>query len=186
MYQIEGYDFEDKDLAEKAEIEAEGIRYIKEHTKFDDPMHVLKLYRQMINEQMFETPVGITFLKELQVYLLSLPNIDQSMVMDIPVSLPLHKEQKVKEVEKKEARESGETKQSGKELSYKKRYEILRVVALILLLSIIGMFVITAVSSNNVTILNYENALINKYEEWELELQDREAKLNEREASMSK
>ena len=42
---------------------------------------------------------------------------------------------------------------------------------------IIGMFAINLVSTNNVTILNYENKIIDKYEAWEKELEQREEAL---------
>ena len=34
------------------------------------------------------------------------------------------------------------------------------------------------ISNNNVTILNYRNAIINEYAEWEKELQERESRLD--------
>ena len=48
----------------------------------------------------------------------------------------------------------------------------------ILALMVIAMFVI-ATTGSNPNILNYENALINKYAEWEQELRDRELKVLE-------
>jgi len=47
-----------------------------------------------------------------------------------------------------------------------------------------SMFVITYVSGDNVTILNYENAIIDKYENWEQKLDTREKKLDQREAKL--
>ena len=51
-------------------------------------------------------------------------------------------------------------------------------------LSLVGVFVIAALSNNNTTILNYENAVIDKYEEWEASLNEREKRLKEWEASL--
>ena len=48
-----------------------------------------------------------------------------------------------------------------------------------------GMFGITYYSGSSVTILNYENALIDKYEDWEKDLDEREQKLKEREADLT-
>ena len=55
-------------------------------------------------------------------------------------------------------------------------------VCVILILMIAGMFAVTLTSRNNVNILNYENAIIEKYENWESELEEREKQLREREA----
>ena len=52
-------------------------------------------------------------------------------------------------------------------------------------LTLIGMFIITAVSKDHVTILNYENAVIDKYEVWEKELNEREIELNAREIELN-
>ena len=46
-----------------------------------------------------------------------------------------------------------------------------------------GMFFITA-SSNNLNILNYENELINRYEDWETQLLQREEAIEKREAEL--
>ena len=51
-------------------------------------------------------------------------------------------------------------------------------------LVIIGMFIIMSVSGESVTIVNYENELINKYEAWEKELEEREAVVMQKEAEL--
>lgn len=45
------------------------------------------------------------------------------------------------------------------------------------------MFAVTA-TSGNINIVNYENALIEKYENWETKLKEKEEKLREREQSL--
>ena len=42
------------------------------------------------------------------------------------------------------------------------------------------MFAIIYLSGNSITILNYENAIIDKYEAWEEELNEREQELQEK------
>ena len=49
----------------------------------------------------------------------------------------------------------------------------------------IFMFVITGISKDNVTIMNYENEIIDKYEKWEQELTEREQALKEREEALT-
>ena len=56
--------------------------------------------------------------------------------------------------------------------------------AIVFAIVIGSMFVITYVSGDNVTILNYENAIIDKYENWEQKLDTREKKLDQREAEL--
>lgn len=71
-------------------------------------------------------------------------------------------------------------RKTGKSRWVPQKYEITLFVSVILAISIIGMFIIAS-TSDNPTILNYENKLIDKYAEWEQELDEREAALNERE-----
>ena len=46
------------------------------------------------------------------------------------------------------------------------------------------MFAITYFSDDNVTILNYENTIIDKYEDWQKSLDEREQQLDERESEL--
>jgi hypothetical protein len=46
------------------------------------------------------------------------------------------------------------------------------------------MFVITALSGNNKNILNYKNEVINEYEAWQTDLNNRQAELEEWEAEL--
>ena len=46
------------------------------------------------------------------------------------------------------------------------------------------MFLINYMSDNNVNIINYENTLIDKYESWESQLNDREAAIQQKEAEL--
>ena len=68
---------------------------------------------------------------------------------------------------------------------YRKKFRITLFFAIVLGAVVIGMFGITYYSGSSVTILNYENALIDKYEDWEKDLDEREQKLKEREADLT-
>lgn len=72
-YEIDGFAFSDESMMEKAAKEAEGIRYVKNGTDMRDPQTVLLVYRQMVEQHVFETPVGYAFLYELQEYLRTSP-----------------------------------------------------------------------------------------------------------------
>ena len=61
---------------------------------------------------------------------------------------------------------------------YKRHCLALSVVCAILAVSVIAMFIISG-TGNNTTILNYENQLIDKYEAWEQELEQREAAVDQ-------
>ena len=70
-------------------------------------------------------------------------------------------------------------------IDYKNRYRIMRGIAVVLLVCVAAMFAISA-TVGSPTILNYEQELINRYAEWEQELNEREAWITEREAELGK
>ena len=193
-YEAVGFAFPDEKMMEKALKEAEGIRYVKNSADLTDPQVVFNVYRQMVHQRLFETPVGYSFLYELQENLWTNPAISNDTIPPIPVaavskdapaaqraraeqpqSVPrIRTEVKTKIVHKTEV----------KNVDYKIKFKACMSVCAVLLLIVIGMFAVTA-TSGNINIVNYENALIEKYEHWETQLNEREEKLREREADAS-
>lgn len=84
MYEVNGFTFESKELAEKAQREANGVKYIRSQTKMDDPEVVFKLYNKLLNKNYFETPVGLAFLEELYEYLKSIPFFREEDIRPVP------------------------------------------------------------------------------------------------------
>lgn len=194
MYKIEGYEFETKKQAQIAQKEAEGIRYIKNQTGMDDPELVLDLYNKLVTREVFVTPVGIGFLRELQEYLHTTPYIKKDDILPIPVYRPQpvaeENEKEEKEVQRRaKKREEEKAKivrddRRKKNRDYRKAFYVSTFFAIIFAAGIIGMFVITFLSGNNVNIMNYESTVIDKYETWESQLEEREAQLKQRELEL--
>lgn len=179
MYEVKGFIFESEAVANAAQKEADAIKYIKTQTKMNDPETVLELYNKLLQKKMFETPVGIAFLVELQEYLRTIPFIKNEDLRAIPI-----REKKQSEVKSKPIAQK--TVKVRKDDGYKGKFKITMFLSVIFALMIIGMFIITYASGNNVNIINYENEIINKYEKWEEELEIKEAELKEREALLEK
>lgn len=182
-YEVGGFAFTNETLREKAAKEIEGIRYVKNSMDMSEPQLVLEVYCQLVQQQIFETPVGYTFLYELQEYLRANPSILKGEIPPIPVvkdSKPrtlnrtgvegLQRQTKVKVVRKIKE----------KNIDYKVWFRSCLSVCSILLLIVIGMFAVAA-TSDSVNIVNYENRLIEKYENWETKLNEKEERLRERE-----
>lgn len=98
------------------------------------------------------------------------------------------KEKKSRQISPKHAEIKAEQPMSVEEVTaamkkYKKMSHILLIACVTMLLIIIGMFAINA-TSQNPTILNYEEKIINKYASWEQQLDQREQELNEREQQL--
>ena len=189
---IAGFLFENEAEAEQAAKEAEGVKYIKSKTDMDNPEMVLQIYNKIVQQKLFETAVGFAYLKDLQDYLISIPYVAKDAVLPIPVShkaLEKNIRKKLKLTAKtKDTSPKAAPQRAGKplgkqETAYRAKFHFTLILALIMAVSMAGMFFITA-SSNNLNILNYENELINRYEDWETELEEREAAIEEREAAI--
>lgn len=184
MYVVEGFAFISEKEAEQAKKEREGIRYIKEKTNMSNPDMVLQIYNKMVREKMFVTSVGYAYLFDLQEYLRTNPYIKDEDIMPIEVVHPsiqesLKEEKHKHQVQMQEMRKKA-TKKPVTDAELQNKYKLSLLVNLILAISVVGMFLISA-TSRHPTILNYEEELINRYSAWEQELTEREAALREAE-----
>ena len=185
-YEAGGFAFPNEAMMEKAIREEEGIRYIKESADLNNSQIIYEVYCQMVRQKIFETPVGYTFLHELQESL----KADSSISLrDIP-AVPVRAFKTEPSGEKREKpKEAGKVKTKGvykkavKNVDYKPWFRTSVTIIIILLGIVIGMFAVTA-TSGNINIVNYENALIEKYENWETQLLEREERLKERENAL--
>lgn len=170
-YKVEGFLFESKSQSEEAKKEALGVHYIKENTSMDSPQVVLKLYNRLIAQEMFRTPIGINFLCELRLMLLASSEIKQEEIQPIPIP---------------RNRTHRETEQPKPRKNYKKAFRIAATLAVVFGISVVGMFFIIKLSKNNVNIINYRNQIIDEYQGWEKELEEKENFLKEWEAELEK
>lgn len=194
-YEAGGFVFRTKKEAELAQREIEGTKYLRQKLDMENLNAVFSIYQNLIEQDLFETPVGYCFLKELRDYLLMIPAISNEEVLAIPIRYPQteeeekkqKKEQKKEEQrkerqrEKEKAKNKKEQKKEGK--NYKGRCQFFMVTSLILLISVVSMMLLAA-TSDNVNILNYENKLIDKYSSWEQELEEREQAVKEQEQAL--
>ena len=193
-YEAGGFVFRTKKEAELAQREIEGTKYLRQKLDMENPNAVFSIYQNLIEQDLFETPVGYCFLKELRDYLLMIPAISNEEVLAIPIRYPQteeeekkqKKEQKKEEQrkerqrEKEKAKNKKEQKKEGK--NYKGRCQFFMVTSLILLISVVSMMLLAATSDN--VNLNYENKLIDKYSSWEQELEEREQAVKEQEQAL--
>ncbi len=219
---VDGFVFMDKKAAQKAFQEEEGIQYVKGRLDMGNPRMVLQMYRKLLKERVFETPVGLLYLKELQSYLLAAPGLDNEDIEAIPVygvqekmvhnasghkgpqqdvkQQPAQEEikpmtpqaaarqqetlewyaQKLEESRQKER--LAEYRRSRAEERTKESRKCLRLsllVSLFFVLVAVGFGIVT-ITDSHPNILNYENKVIEKYQDWEQDLQNREEALKEK------
>ena len=166
---VDGFEFETAKEAEQAQKELSGIRYIKQNTDMKNPDVVYKLYLRLNKPGTFSTPVGMAFLVELQEYLHTIPYIKNEEIR--PIYVPKKQENRA---------------QKKKKESYKKKYHVALFFTIVLTLVIVSMFTITYISGHAMYVVDYENEVIDRYENWQKELEEREKAVEEREKALDK
>ncbi len=165
--EIDGFVFCSRHDAIIAENELKGVEYLKKKTDMKHPRKVLVVYNKMVTEGLFQTPVGISYVKELQKYLIDSQEIDNNNILDIPVE-PLHAG-----ISKKNMVDRIAHVFSNSRKAYRDRLKIALVTNVVLLIVIVAMFVITT-TTENVNIMNYQEKIEDKYATWDQELTERE------------
>ncbi|MBQ9342466.1 MAG: hypothetical protein IJT81_08935 [Lachnospiraceae bacterium] len=194
-YAVSGFVFYDEETAGKAEKEVTAVAYTRDRLDMNNPDAVLSVYNRIVRERMFVTPVGYEYLKELLSYLEKAPNIKAADISKLDFTPDIIREEDlIKEAVPDDTVGSTEEKKRPKKLrkyTEKKKsvvgedVERLRgglvtslIVNAILVLAIIAMFVLVS-KSDVPTIIDYENKLIDRYEEWQKSLEEREATIRE-------
>lgn len=180
---VSGFLFTNEEEAKQAEKEAEGITYIRQKVDLDEPLMVLQVYNKMVDQKLFETEVGYSYLKELWDYLNSIPFVRKEDIRPIPTDHPILEAGYRQHARRIYGRQQASGQKKEINTDYKVRFWVAFAVSIVLLIGIGAMFAITA-TSGNATILNYEQQLIDRYEGWEQELTEREAVIKEREAEL--
>lgn len=182
-YEVEGFAFDDREEYNKAKKEAEAIHYIRKNTDFDNIPLVKKMYDKLVEKGTFQTVVGYAFLKEIQQLLKSNSKESGTEPKLIPVR------QMIKTVRQEAKLQSEEAKQAER---YKELYEKektkktgLKITIFFLAVAIAGMFLVAQLTPYTV-FSNYEEKIVDKYETWQENLEEKEKELNEREKALTK
>lgn len=178
---VSGFFFTNEAEAGQAEKEVEGVKFIKEKLDMDKPEMVLQIYNKLVRQKLFETAVGYSYLKELQEYLQSIPFVSNDDILPIPVQHTVLEEQI--RSNRRASKKQEKVTERYINIDYKNRYRVMRGIALALAVCVVAMFAISS-TANTPTILNYEQKLIDRYAEWEEELNEREENIAEREAAI--
>ena len=167
---------EDKALAL---LEEKKIEQLERRMKYEDSDQVKIVYDKAIENRVFQTPSGLQYLKRLQKYLLE-SGYENNEIQDIPVYHNFAQAVRIKETYLTPNIKPSTAK--IKKIQY--QYRTSKVVIVGLVLIIIIMFAIT-LTGENPNIINYENALVDKYAKWEQELSQRESIVREKEKELN-
>ncbi len=175
---VDGYLFNSGKDAENAKTELKKIAYIKERLDKNNPESMLQVYNKLVSKRIFTTPPGYRFLKDIQELLLTYPSIVPEDVMPLPLSFMMSLD---KDIESR--RPARKVIPEQKKDQAKDKFFISAVINVLLVIAIMAMMFIT-LKSDQPNILNYENALQNRYSAWEQELTERERAVREKENAL--
>lgn len=197
-----GFAFQDAEEGDKASHELEAVEYIEDTMNWQDSDQVLKLYLQILDSGMFTTPVGLSFLRDIQRRLLDGGQIDPYQIPDVPVPVTfghvaagIVAKQGNAELKETDAMNSSEEDETAlrlrdsdrllnamkkRNVKHRRSIQMQKVMIGILVIMVILMFVIS-LTGRAPTILNYRSKVQNEYSEWEEELKAREDLIRERE-----
>lgn len=177
-YIAEGYSFYTERDAALAENERKKVEYLEARLDYNHPEGILRIYKKAIEERVFKSPVGLMFLRNLQQFLLSRPEINPEDVDAIPLYVSF--EGSFRE-QGNPARNRVKPEKEKPKKSYALPVSV--IVNIGLALAVIAMFVI-ALNTDQPNILNYERAITDRYASWEQELTEREQAVRERELEL--
>lgn len=178
-YKAEGYSFYTEKDAALAENERRKVEYLEARLDYNQPESILRIYKKAIEDRVFKSPVGLLFLKNLQIYLLNQSEINHEDVDVIPLYVSY-------EGEFRATPNPARSRVKPEEPKPKKKSVALPVSIILnigLAAAVIAMFAV-ALNADQPNILNYENAIQNKYATWEQELTEREQVVREKELEL--
>lgn len=179
--EIDGYSF-DRDMGIEAKREQKAVEVMTKRLDMNKPDTVLRAYKQITSQKLFHTQVGYDFLKGMQNYLITNPEIDNSEIYPIDIDSPEESLMAMNLAREKRG-EKAKTGKKGPKANDSSRTKIFMATTIILGITVVAMFIIT-LTAKVPTVLNYERVLIDRYSNWEQELNEREEILNAKEAAI--
>ena len=177
---VGGYLYLTEKDAQLARTEEQRIEYLEERIDYSSPERIRYVYEQTIQERLFRTPAGLSYLRKLREFLLDSPEIDPESVRDIPLYMSFDREVR----ENTNPARTRVTPSKKKDIDKEKtRFTLSVILNVLLAMAILAMFYISY-ASEQPNVINYERALTSKYASWEQELTEREQAVREKELEL--
>jgi len=163
---VGGFIFGTSADADLAREEQARIEYLDANMNYSNTSKVMQLYDKALDTKMFRTPVGWKYMGKLRGILM-----DSGYIEDELRPIPLYNVfarveedhsvlERIRPVKKKRD-------------PYKRKYALALMLIGVLVVMVITMFVI-AMKAETPNMLNYRNAIINEYADWEQDIRSRE------------
>ena len=173
---VGGYRFGTVADAETARMEQKKIVNVEQHLDYRKPENVLLVYNKAIDNRVFLTPLGISYLHRMQ---------DQMVKCGVPKEkikpIPMYATFSNKTENNSSIIRSMTSR--GQKMEFKGRF-ITSVCVNVLLAAALAAMIVLAYVSDVPTIVNYKTAILNEYSAWEQELTDREQAVREAERAL--
>ena len=168
---VGGFVFETEEAAKKAKDELQGIDVVRNKINMRSPENVLEVYNKLIDKRLCKTPVGYSYLHDLQKYLQNTNTIPKESIREIPI-------EPIRRRVVREFQNEGEEKRQKEIMKYRDKFRTSLFFNLIFGIAVIIVLYL-ATTGDSINIINYENKIIDKYESWEQELTEREEAVKE-------
>lgn len=175
-YIVDGFLFLSAEDAAAAREELKKARYLIRHIEDQGTETILQLYRKALENRTFQTPIGLAFVNELRGRLIE-AGAEEFEIEPIPVYYDVV-QNKMREGYEPVKEQEAEAPKKGMS-----KFGVSVVINVVLGLLVALMFYV-AMTGNNPNILNYKNAIENKYAAWEQELTEREQAVREKEQEL--
>lgn len=174
-YCVDGYHFMSLEDAKEAQVEMIKADYFDAKLQGKNAESMLAVYDKVLDEKIFETPIGWEYLKKLQRQL-KRSGAQEEQIRPIPLYLKFtHNES-----EETEKPVRVRVKPSQKVSADKIRLQTSVIINILLVILVAAMFAIM-LNSKNPNILNYRKQILNEYASWEQDLAEREKAVKEKE-----
>ena len=168
--------------AEEAKIEAQRIARLEKQLDYTKPAIVLAFYKKALEERVFKTVEGYSYLVHLRTYLEGRKSDLGGVIPCIPSDYMSERAHYRVIIDELKGNLKNEKK---KNKSIRHSNGTMKIVITFLVVALVAMLIIALVSDNP-NILNYERVLQDKYASWELELKEREEIIREKELELKR
>lgn len=163
---VGGYRFATIADAETARMEEKKVDNLERHLDYRQPQNVLLVYNKALDNKVFLTPVGLSYLHKMQSEM-----IKWGVPADKIRPVPLYGTFSNKTENSSSIRRSIAARRP--KIEYRGRFITSVLINIILVLLVAAMMVISW-RSDMPNIINYRTAIVNEYSQWEQELTERE------------
>lgn len=170
---VGGYRFGTVADAETARMEIKKVAAVEQHLDYRKPQNVLLVYNRAIENKVFLTPVGMSYLQKMQEKLMK-SGVPQEKIRPIPLYTAFSNK-----TENNSSIRRSMASRAPKE-EFRGRF-ITSVCINVLLVLALAAMIILSLESDVPNIVNYRTAIVNEYSEWEQQLQERERAVREAE-----